>query len=516
MIITIVLYHFKKCCLLNFLVCLLPMLIVLGTSLVYAETQISDDVVVLNTKSGKMVIELFESDAPKTTSNFVELTKQKFYDGTTFHRIIKDFMIQGGDPNTKDIKKILEWGHGGSGSTIPAEFNNIMHKRGIVSMARANDPNSASSQFFIVHKDSIFLDQKYTVFGRLVTQESYDTLDKIASMQTTGASNDYIPSEPFNAKIQSAKIQKRSTVTNLLDQGEPLRLIPKPSEMLRMYLNEDLGISFNTTSVLSIHETIPLDPTKPAITLSGSQDNKFMPQILIFVRNSTATSLEEFSDETKKLYSGLISQGLLVITNEEKSKINGDDVWIRDSSGKSTPSSTVFDFRYRETVFKNNGEFYTITYVNTVNNFEGSLRYYNQVLSSLKIDKPERSSGCLIATATYGTELAPQVQMLREIRDDVVFNTNSGTAFMTAFNEFYYSFSPTVSDLERQNQLFKELVKITLYPMLLSLSILNYVDIESDQAMIGYGLLVMTVNVGMYLGVPMILFLYRKKLKYFK
>ena len=113
-----------------------------------------------------------------------------------------------------------------------------------------------------------------------------------------------------------------------------------------------------------------------------------------------------------------------------------------------------------------------------------------------------QNGGCLIATATYGTELAPQVQQLREIRDDIVLGTNSGTAFMSAFNSFYYSFSPTIADWERQSPAFKEAVKIAITPLITTLSVLNYVDIDSEQELVGYGIGVILLNFGMYLVIP--------------
>jgi len=112
------------------------------------------------------------------------------------------------------------------------------------------------------------------------------------------------------------------------------------------------------------------------------------------------------------------------------------------------------------------------------------------------------NGGCLIATATFGSELAPQVQQLRELRDNTILSTESGTAFMTGFNQFYYSFSPMVADLERENPVFKEVVKLTLTPMLSSLSLLNYVDIDSEQEMLGYGISLIILNIGMYAGIP--------------
>ncbi len=112
------------------------------------------------------------------------------------------------------------------------------------------------------------------------------------------------------------------------------------------------------------------------------------------------------------------------------------------------------------------------------------------------------NGGCLIATATYGSELSPQVQQLRELRDNVVLNTESGNSFMKSFNQFYYSFSPTIADLERQNPIFKETVKVAITPLLTSLSILNYVEIDSEEEMLGYGLSLILLNVGMYFALP--------------
>jgi hypothetical protein len=115
---------------------------------------------------------------------------------------------------------------------------------------------------------------------------------------------------------------------------------------------------------------------------------------------------------------------------------------------------------------------------------------------------PKNGGGCLIATAAFGSELSPQVQQLREVRDSVVMNTKSGFAFMVAFNQFYYSFSPLVADFERENPVFKETVKIALTPLLTSLSILNHVEIDSEQDMLGYGIGLILLNIGMYFGIP--------------
>lgn len=117
-------------------------------------------------------------------------------------------------------------------------------------------------------------------------------------------------------------------------------------------------------------------------------------------------------------------------------------------------------------------------------------------------EKSSRGGGCLIATATYDSELAPQVQLLRELRDNQLLQTESGSQFMESFNQFYYSFSPIVADYERENPYFKEMVKIAITPMITSLSILNYVDMDSEVKVLGYGISLILLNFGIYLGIP--------------
>jgi len=123
----------------------------------------------------------------------------------------------------------------------------------------------------------------------------------------------------------------------------------------------------------------------------------------------------------------------------------------------------------------------------------------------------EEGGGCLIATAAFGSEMAPQVQFLRELRDNTVLQTQSGTSFMTGFNQFYYSFSPAVADLERENPVFKEAVKLTLTPLLTSLTLLNYVDIDTESEMLGYGIGIIMLNIGMYFVAPVILVITAKR-----
>ena len=143
----------------------------------------SDPVVVIETNLGKMIIDFFPFEAPNHVKNFVISSSNGYYEGTLFHRIIPGFMIQGGDPNSISGDPNT-WGQGGPSEKLDAEFNDIKHNRGIVSMARSQDPNSAGSQFFIVTSDSAFLDREYTVFGQV--KEGMDIADKIVNVQKDG------------------------------------------------------------------------------------------------------------------------------------------------------------------------------------------------------------------------------------------------------------------------------------------------------------------------------------------
>jgi len=143
----------------------------------------SNEVAVINTSGGEMVVQFWTDAAPNTVDNFKKLARQGFYDGTIFHRIVKGFMIQGGDPNSKDPAKENSYGQGGPGYNIKAEFNDHGHQRGVISMARGPDPDSAGSQFFICLAPVPRLDHQYTTFGKLVKGD--DVLEKIGDTPVT-------------------------------------------------------------------------------------------------------------------------------------------------------------------------------------------------------------------------------------------------------------------------------------------------------------------------------------------
>ena len=153
---------------------------------------------VIDTKFGEIEVELLADKAPGHVKNFLDLARKGFYDGTTFHRVIPGFMIQGGCPNTKEAKdSMASHGAGGPGYTIKAEFNDTSHQRGVVSMARAQDPNSAGSQFFVCVADSKFLDRQYSAFGRVV--RGMEVADKIVNAPRDGRDN---PHERVEMKVR--------------------------------------------------------------------------------------------------------------------------------------------------------------------------------------------------------------------------------------------------------------------------------------------------------------------------
>ncbi|HTH20170.1 MAG TPA: peptidylprolyl isomerase [Candidatus Udaeobacter sp.] len=173
-------------------------------------TNSSNEVAVIKTSEGDMVIQFWTDAAPNTVENFKKLARQGFYDGTTFHRIVKGFMIQGGDPNSKDPAKENSYGQGGPGYNIKAEFNDHSHDLGVISMARSQDPDSAGSQFFICLGPVHRLDHQYTTFGKLI--KGQDVLEKIGEIEVTRNSMGE-PSKPTKrVVIESIKIVPAGSV----------------------------------------------------------------------------------------------------------------------------------------------------------------------------------------------------------------------------------------------------------------------------------------------------------------
>ena len=478
-----------------------------------AFAQSGDQLVVLETEQGTIVIEFFLDDAPNHVENFLQLTESGFYDGILFHRIIPGFMIQGGDPNTIDGDPST-WGQGGPTTTVDAEFNTIEHNRGIVSMARSADPNSGGSQFFIVHADSNFLDEQYTVFGRIVTEESFETLDKIASVDT--ASQDK-PLNPEQVKITKATTVNRSEISNLLELEVPIRtesvITPTPITNQQFESTEhEVGFSIPEGWLLQTPDKT--EQNAPDVVAVGPKTGAMNPVISLTVQETGDRTLDDIIAEKLETIKPVIKAGQLKVSSQKKDTVNGYDAYVTEAQGYFSSNGENFNVRFIEVMIYDTEKFYTLAYSNGLGDYNSQLPRFDETLDSFEIlsqdtsdDKisTDEGGGCLIATATFGSELAPQVQQLRELRDNTILSTEFGTAFMSGFNQFYYSFSPIIADMERENPLFKEFVKLSLTPMLSTLSILNYVDIDSESEMLSYGIGIILMNVGMYFAAPTII-----------
>lgn len=373
---------------LNFKIFAVGVILLLFTNLIPSSLADSK-MAVIETKFGNMVIEFFPNDAPNTVDNFIKLADSGFYNSTKFHRIIPDFMIQGGDPFSKDNAIMPLWGTGDAGYAIKAEFNNIKHNRGIVSMARSADPDSASSQFFIVHKDSPHLNGKYAAFGRLVTQESYDVLDKIASLETIHNATSGIPiNTPVqyeDAEIHNIKIKDISEIPNLLNLGEPERTITHYTiDKEGNYYNTLFGFSFKAPEGWIVQEPEKTQPEAPDVVTIGPVIEEFTPVISFLVEESNGISLDTHVAQTKKDLQQLIDVGRLQIISEENKKIKDYDAHITEARGGFVGKDKIFVIKYQEIVFKIDNKFYTLTYTNQEKHFDSYLATFNNVIDSFK------------------------------------------------------------------------------------------------------------------------------------
>jgi len=486
-------------------------------------THIDDPVVVLETNQGEIVIEFFHLDAPKHIENFILLSENGDYDRTLFHRIIPGFMIQSGDPNsiTGDPNS---WGTGGKGAlsdSVNAEFNNIKHDRGIVSMARAQDPNSAGSQFFIVHKDSHFLDEQYTVFGRIITESSFETLDKIAAVQT--GTNDR-PVNPEQVKIIKATVVERSSISNIMNLSEPQRTgsTVTATPEFTIFENQQLDVKFSAPVGWMLQQPPKSSADSPDVVAVGPEMDGFNPNITLTIKDATGKTLDDLISEKNQILDQAVYLNKLEILNQQKIKSN---VYQTEAIASFVTNDVELKIKFIEAMVLTNEKSYTFTYSNTVENFDNDFSKFNESLNSFEIlsqqsaesksteentnQQSKEGGGCLIATATYGSEMALEVQQLRELRDNQLLNTKSGSVFMTGFNQIYYSFSPIIADYERENPLFKETVKLAITPMISSLSLMENAETESE--VLGLGLSVIALNLGMYLGIPAIIIFGIKK-----
>ena len=513
--------------------------------------EMKNKAVLITTTEGTFMIELFPEDAPNTVNNFLELIESGYYDGIVFHRIIPNFMIQAGDPNTigPDSDRNL-WGQGGPGYYINEEFNTIQHDRGIVSMARSQHIDSAGSQFFIMHKDNNTLDGKYTAFGRLVPGLP-QALDQIANLPTNESN------QPLDAS--RATITKTTIIDNFSTSD-----FPPPERNDSLVKRTKIHGGFTEKYINSLHDVAFGIPYRWAV-IEGGGDNLHLTleptalehnvQQVIEISGFTPQILIGSEPRNPSAESAGVPPAFFSLKGGDDPKISANYIiqndpgiaGVYDAGRKAhlvistqnipTSATETAQFKIAQIHFSNSDTNYSIIHINltewfkyeinsfdfTVKNFEimidGKMQPiefgYHSVFQQLIDDSrqtpepeplpPARVGGCLIATATFGSEMAPQVQFLREIRDNTVLQTESGSAFMTGFNQFYYSFSPAVADYERENPAFKEAVKLTLTPLLTSLTILQYVDIDSEYEMLGYGIAIILLNIGMYFIAPAVL-----------
>ena len=508
--------------------------------------EMKNKAVLITMNDGTLMIELFPEDAPNTVDNFLKLVESGYYDGMIFHRIVPGFVIQTGDPNTKDLEVDRSlWGTGGPGYSIDEEFNTLQHDRGMVSMARSHDVNSAGSQFFIVQKDSDFLDAKYTVFGRLVPgTHSIAALDFIANIPTDSRD---APLDVSKATIITAKILDAFSTSDFPGPDRNDSIV-KQSKLqggkLETYVSTAHKLKFDLPYRWIVASEGKGDYLDLVIEPSSGEHNTqiqieetgFTPKLLLFSEERNIRT-----DGTE------VSPGTFSVQGGDKPKILSDYIYENDdgryahlmvATQKYQTQTETVKFKIIQIHFANSDFNYSVIYINVaewfryeinafdtvVKNFEimydgkqqpinfASEPIFKRIIADVRAEKEIESppparvgGGCLIATASYGSELALQVQQLREIRDDVILQTESGSTFMMGFNQFYYSFSPMIADYERENPVFKEAVKLIITPLLTSLTLLQYVDIDSESDMLGYGIGIILLNIGMYFITPAVL-----------
>ncbi|MBT3329847.1 MAG: peptidylprolyl isomerase, partial [Nitrosopumilus sp.] len=369
-----------------------------------------DPLVVLDTTQGEIVIEFFRIDAPNHSENFLLLSQTGFYDGTLFHRIIPGFMIQSGDPNTIDGDP-NSWGQGGPDEKLDAEFNNIKHNRGIVSMARSSDPNSAGSQFFIVHKDSTFLDEEYTVFGRIVTESSFETLDKIAAIQT-GTSDR--PINPEQVKIIKATVVERSEILDILELSEPKRTgsTVTSTPEFTIFENQELDVKFTVPVGWLLQQPPKSNDDAPDVVAVGPKVDGINPYISLTIKDVKGKTIDDLIIAKNNILEQAVYQDQLEILSQQKIKEN---IYQTEAVGTFEVDDISLEIKFIEAMILTNEKSYTFAYSNTVDNFNNEFSKFNESLNSFEIlsqqssesksseekineQSEENGGGCLIAT----------------------------------------------------------------------------------------------------------------------
>ena len=299
---------------------------------------------------------------------------------------------------------------------------------------------------------------------------------------------------------------------------------------------KELGISFVSPVGWLVQTPAPTSSVSPQIAVVGPKTSTSMPAVSFRMDPSTIP-LEQEVEAFRQQIQPLIENNVLEITGESEGFVNNYDSYLIKAEGNfEDQDGVVQNIGFAAVLMKHGNVLYVGQYTNYLQGFDKHEITFIEILKSLELftpqpltsgsdygeetiimsqtphmseetletleKNPEEGGGCLIATAAFGSEMAPQIQFLRELRNNTVLQTQSGTNFMAGFNQLYYSFSPVIADYERENPVFKESVKVTLTPLLTSLTLLNYVDIDSEHEMLGYGIGIILLNIGMYFVAP--------------
>ena len=366
----------------------LPFALLIISLVPQAFSEYEDTIVIMETLEGRLIIEFFPDVAPNHVKNFVTLSNDGFYTGTIFHRIIEGFMVQGGDPKTA-IPSVpqSQWGSGDPGYSIDAEFNKIEHKRGIVSMARSSDPNSAGSQFFIVHKDSNFLDGQYTVFGRILTDESFETLDKMATMKTDP---DDRPMDAWRLIVENVQVLDRSELNDLPENVPPKLnegIIETPQSQNHIF--KEYGISFDSPAGWLVQTPPVTSSTAPQIAIVGTKSSSSMAAISIRVDQSLK-DIDEHIDELRESISPLIENDVIVITGETKTSINNYDAYVIKAIGHfENQDEEEQRVGFASVMIREDNLLYTLQYTNLIESFDTQEIYFINFMNSMELFTPQ-------------------------------------------------------------------------------------------------------------------------------
>ena len=284
-----------------------------------------------------------------------------------------------------------------------------------------------------------------------------------------------------------------------------------------LFENQDLDVKFSAPVGWLLQQPPKSTPDSPDVVAVGPEVNGVNPYISLTIKDAAGKTIDDLITEKNQILDQAVYLNKLEILDQQKIKSN---VYQTEALGIFVVDDVELKIKFVEAMIFTNEKLYTFAYSNTLENFDNDLSKFTESVNSFEIlsqqssesksteentnQQSEEGGGCLIATATYGSEMSQQVQQLRELRDNQLLQTQSGTAFMSTFNDIYYSFSPIIADYERENPYFKEAIKIVITPMISSLSLME--SAESESEVLSIGLSVIMLNLGMYLGVPCLLY----------